>query len=120
MPANARGGQIAVEPPTRGIVPVEASIPVRFRTKAEHWNAFEVAMTAALRRSRGCVRGQTALAWTVAQCMACVPTRSASGRMTPYLVHTIVASRLTEDDRQAIQQKLRRARTEPGTGQVDG
>ena len=46
--------------------------------------------------------------------------RVVSGRMTPYLVHTILASRLTEDDRRAIQQKLRGARTEPGTGQVDG
>ena len=40
--------------------------------------------------------------------------------MTPYLVHTIMASRLTEDDREAIQQKVRGARTEPGIRQVDG
>ena len=46
--------------------------------------------------------------------------RVVSGRMTPYLVHTILASRLTEDDRRAIQQKLRGARTEPGVGKVDG
>ena len=46
--------------------------------------------------------------------------RVVSGRMTPYLMHTILASRLTEDDRRAIQQKLRGARTEPGGGKVDG
>ena len=46
--------------------------------------------------------------------------RVVAGRMTPYLMHTIAASRLTEDDRRAIQQKLRGARTEPGPGRVDG
>ena len=46
--------------------------------------------------------------------------RVVSGRMTPYLLHTILASRLTEDDRRAIQQELKAGRTEPGTGQVDG
>ena len=46
--------------------------------------------------------------------------RVVAGRMTPYLVHTILASRLTEDDRRAIQQKLKAGRTEPGAGQVDG
>lgn len=46
--------------------------------------------------------------------------RVLSDRMTPYLLHTIVASRLTEDDRRAIQQKLRGARTEPRKGQFDG
>ena len=46
--------------------------------------------------------------------------RVVSDRMTPYLLHTIKASRLTDDDRRAIQRKLRGARTEPGTRQVDG
>ena len=46
--------------------------------------------------------------------------RVVSDRMTPYLLHTIVASRLTEDDPRAIQKRLRGARTEPGTRQVDG
>lgn len=46
--------------------------------------------------------------------------RVVAGRMTPYLMHTVAVSRLTEDDRRAIQQKLRRARTERGTGQADG
>ena len=46
--------------------------------------------------------------------------RVVSGRMTPYLVHTILASRLTDDDRRAIEQKLKAARTEPGTRQVGG
>lgn len=46
--------------------------------------------------------------------------RVVAGRMTPYLVHTILASRLTEDDRRAIQQKLRAGRTEPEAAQVDG
>ena len=46
--------------------------------------------------------------------------RVVSGRMTPYLVHTVLASRLTEDDRRAIQQELKGPRTEPGTGQVNG
>ena len=45
--------------------------------------------------------------------------RAVAGRMTPYLMHTISVSRLTEDDRRAIQQRLRRARTERGTGQAD-
>ena len=47
-------------------------------------------------------------------------TRVVSDRMTPYLLHTIVASRLTEDDRRAIQKRLRGAHTKPGTRQVDG
>ena len=37
--------------------------------------------------------------------------RVVSDRMTPYLLHTIKASRLTDDDRRAIQRKLREART---------
>ncbi|MYK32635.1 MAG: HNH endonuclease [Boseongicola sp. SB0670_bin_30] len=41
--------------------------------------------------------------------------RLVSGRMTPYLMHTILASRLTEDDRRVIQQKLKESRTEPGS-----
>ena len=46
--------------------------------------------------------------------------RVVSGRMTPYLMHTILASRLTENDRRAIQQRLKAGRTAPGTGQADG
>ena len=46
--------------------------------------------------------------------------RVVAGRITPYLMHTILASRLTEDDRRAIQQRLKAGRTEPGAGQVDG
>ena len=46
--------------------------------------------------------------------------RVVSDRMTPYLLHTVMASRLTDDDRRAIRRKLRGARTEPGTKQFEG
>ena len=45
--------------------------------------------------------------------------RAVSNRLAPFLAHTILGSKLTEDDLRAIERKLR-GRTDPGAVQFDG
>ena len=45
--------------------------------------------------------------------------RAVSNRLTPFLVHTILGSKLTVDDLRAIERKLR-GRADPGIVQFDG